>query len=781
VDVYSRAVERVREVVSRYGVDALEYLGRIRDKWVEYKSSAKCYQCGSTSVKWIDDFTYECDKGHRDKLLGLESWEYGVPPWFMSVLQGKGLVQVLYRSRSTTMYGVPDEVLKAINTVLPGGATTPEENIEVAETIEKTRPEPTPEIFSDIVGLEDVKDILLKALKADKPVHVLIVGGPATAKTMILEALSRFYDVPVILAGASTRAGLRDYIVENVPEIMIIDELDKVENPLDLSVLLTWMETQKLTVTMVTKKAYVKCPTVCKVIAACLAKDTIIPTNKHPKYIYEISSGDTVFSLKDGKLTHTLVLEVIPRGVQDVYELRTYTRKIKATLDHEFLVFVKEKDPSARHPRKYRYYLTWKKLADIKPGDLIAIARELPYQEETPKIEIKEVYCTRCGYVFKYPREKVKERRCPKCRSRRVVERIKEVEIDEKLAEIAGLFLGDGYIHKNKYHISFAIPKTNPAFNYYYNLIKELFGNARYTKSEHSGEIQVNSINATKVLMKLGFKEGRQALHKRVPDWVFTSPNNIKLAFLRGYLDADGTVKPEGIIAFGSTNKRLIEDLWILCISLGLRPGNIYEKRLRTEFKHEYGTYSYDKIKYGFALSNPKLNQMIGSHNPVYLKRLTNPRRRGYSKTRELQYKFYPDVGRAVKLPDNVAVDRVRSIKYVGKEEVYDIAIDDESHNFVANGIVVHNCNSIKRIPPELLSRFVVVNLKPYTDEEVKAICINILKNREGCSEELAGKIADSVVNKLKSKDPRDCVKIARLAKTPEEVDKVVEILIKRK
>jgi Holliday junction DNA helicase RuvB len=95
-----------------------------------------------------------------------------------------------------------------------------------------------------------------------------LVGPPASAKTMILEAIFKYYDVPIILAGASTRAGLRDYIVENVPEIMLIDELDKVENTLDLSVLLTWMESQKLIVTMATKKAYVKCPKVCKVIAA---------------------------------------------------------------------------------------------------------------------------------------------------------------------------------------------------------------------------------------------------------------------------------------------------------------------------------------------------------------------------------------------------------------------------------------------------------------------------------------------------------------------------------
>jgi Holliday junction DNA helicase RuvB len=254
-------------------VEAIEYLARIRDKWLEYKSSFKCYQCDSTNIRWLDDFTYECDKGHRSRVLGLESWEYGVPPWFMSVLNSRGLVQVLYKSRSSTMYGVPDEVVKAINSVLPG-AHVEEEVVEVEEV---KLPEPTLEIFSDIVGLEDVKDILLKVLTSDKPVHVLLVGGPASAKTMILEALSRFYDVPIILAGASTRAGLRDFIVENVPEIMLIDELDKIENPLDLSVLLTWMETQKLTVTMATKKAYVKCPSVCKVIAAANTTKRIPP------------------------------------------------------------------------------------------------------------------------------------------------------------------------------------------------------------------------------------------------------------------------------------------------------------------------------------------------------------------------------------------------------------------------------------------------------------------------------------------------------------------------
>jgi Holliday junction DNA helicase RuvB len=266
--VTSRATEKIGFILTRHP-ESYEYLERVYSKWMEYKSKAKCYTCGSTNLKWVDDFTYECDNGHSDKLLGLESWEFGVPPWFMKVLHDQGLVAVLYKSRSSTHYGVYEETLRAIEDVLSRGY--------IEELSEPPLPEPSIEMFKDIVGLDDVKRLIVDVLKSDKPVHLLIVGPPASAKTMMLEAISRLYDVPIILSGTSTRAGLRDFIIENKPTIMIIDELDKIENPLDLSVLLTWMESQKLIVTMATRKTVVKCPNVCKVIAAANKTDRIPP------------------------------------------------------------------------------------------------------------------------------------------------------------------------------------------------------------------------------------------------------------------------------------------------------------------------------------------------------------------------------------------------------------------------------------------------------------------------------------------------------------------------
>jgi hypothetical protein len=41
-------------------------------------------------------------------------------------------------------------------------------------------------------------------------------------------------------------------------------------------------------------------------------------------------------------------------------------------------------------------------------------------------------------------------------------------------------------------------------------------------------------------------------------------------------------------------------------------------------------------------------------------------------------------------------MSRVKSIRHVGKEDVYDMAVD-KGHNFsVANGKIVHNCDSLR-------------------------------------------------------------------------------------
>ena len=82
------------------------------------------------------------------------------------------------------------------------------------------------------------------------------------------------------------------------------------------------------------------------------------------------------------------------------------------------------------------------------------------------------------------------------------------------------------------------------------------------------------------------------------------------------------------------------------------------------------------------------------------------------------------------------------------------------------------------RMPPELLSRFMVLRFTPYSGEDFLAVATNVLVKREGIDKELALHISDSVWHLSKSfPDPRQAVRVARLSKTKEEADKVFELI----
>src|SRR5262249_15990244 len=64
---------------------------------------------------------------------------------------------------------------------------------------------------------------------------------------------------------------------------------------------------------------------------------------------------------------------------------------------------------------------------------------------------------------------------------------------------------------------------------------------------------------------------------KRVPQWVWPQPEAQRLAFIAGYLDADGCVV-RGRFSLKSANRGLLEDIASLLVTLGIT------SRLHTEF-----------------------------------------------------------------------------------------------------------------------------------------------------------------------------------------------------
>jgi len=154
--------------------------------------------------------------------------------------------EISYKSRSHTFYkfAVPiDEVEKrlkeysAVSEPIVSGQGGQVEKVEIP-----------PDFWATIEGYDDIKQIFLASIKAKKPVHILLIGPPGTAKSLMLMEIERLPGSIFITGGTTTKVGLRDILMDKKPRFLIIDELDKISSPDDISVLLTLMESGRVIV-----------------------------------------------------------------------------------------------------------------------------------------------------------------------------------------------------------------------------------------------------------------------------------------------------------------------------------------------------------------------------------------------------------------------------------------------------------------------------------------------------------------------------------------------------
>lgn len=86
------------------------------------------------------------------------------------------------------------------------------------------------DLFNDIIGYNDIKELLLNAIKNNKRMGFLFVGPPASAKTMFLLNMTKLRGSKFVTAYTTTKAGLRDIFLYEKPKYLAIDELDKANN-----------------------------------------------------------------------------------------------------------------------------------------------------------------------------------------------------------------------------------------------------------------------------------------------------------------------------------------------------------------------------------------------------------------------------------------------------------------------------------------------------------------------------------------------------------------------
>lgn len=229
---------------------------------------------------------------------------------------------------------------------------------------------------------------------------------------------------------------------------------------------------------------------------------------------------------------------------------------------------------------------------------------------------------------------------------------------------LLGLLLGDGCFRK---HVRFSSRDEELV-----NAIKMRLPQNLSIKKDHGVNCNYSIVknggrrNFLKSILKNLGLWGHLSLTKFIPESYLFSSVKDRLKLLRGMMDTDGDCCKPTFPIFGTSSKRLAEDVKFLVESLG-GLARIYEYPKTNSFR------------VGLSLT----------FNPFQLER-----KRNLWKPRT---KYFP-------------IRRIRTIEYVGKEECQCIKIDDEENLYLTdNFIVTHNTECLISIIDCLPGRSVVL------------------------------------------------------------------------
>ena len=157
---------------------------------------------------------------------------------------------------------------------------------------------------------------------------------------------------------------------------------------------------------------------------------------------------------------------------------------------------------------------------------------------------------------------------------------------------------------------------------------------------------------------------------KKIPEEYKYLPVEDRLELLRGLLDTDGYVAPDGSIRFSSSSKQLVEDVqWVAQSLGGVTRGVRYKKT-------NFGTDSW------YTTINPAKGMEIVT-KPFKAERVTKDR------------KYFP-------------ARMIHGVEFIGEEECQCISVEDQ-HYLTDNFIVTHNTTTALATAAELKARTLII------------------------------------------------------------------------
>ncbi|QDA31630.1 RNA-splicing ligase RtcB [Thermococcus indicus] len=451
-----------------------------------------------------------------------------------------------------------------------------------------------------------------------------------------------------------------------------------------------------------------------------------------------------VYDAKEGHNDHSRIMLVAERDSdEEIYEIKLASgRVLKASGDHPILT--------------ENGYI---KAEDLKPGDLVAVYpfEGVEYEEPEPRVLLThEDFKNEGRQLVRYLEER----------------ELLPLRMDDPrigiLARILGYFIGDGsfdiYREKNGrerivtvfYGDEEGLEALRKDLEFYFNIkasrvykrtrkenIKTAWGEFETTGTEYS--IKVTSKAFSKLLIKLGAPVGKKTdVDFDVPEWVKKAPKWIKRNFLAGLFGADGS-KPrlissdykytpnsisltavktkeleESLVKFMNSIKELLAEFGVTSHVRKVKEyGNrvMYRLVIYSNTREIYNFLS--KIGYEYTAQKPYalifaeyLRRKIVIGENISESNLVRRNR----KMREL----LPDFESFLKtygLEGGFVLDRVIEIRKIKSDskKLYDIGVYHGAHNFIANGVVVHNCG-VRLIRTNLTEKEVRPKIKELVD-----------------------------------------------------------------
>jgi len=375
----------------------------------------------------------------------------------------------------------------------------------------------------------------------------------------------------------------------------------------------------------------------------CLKYDSKIDTEFGVKEIKDVQKGDLVwsFDLNTEQKVLSKVLDTVNSGIKTCYQIHTKHNFIEASKEHKILIYKNNE-------------FIYKNVLDLEIGDCLVI--------DNTKGQVKEIEINKSK-----PNEN-------KNGWFNCIDLVPDF-VDEEFARFFGFMLGDGWISNNT--VCFALSEYDDLNDFYIGILNKYSKNPVKIIEVNGRETQclVNSKSLKTVMERMGFIG--KAHTKRLPEWVYYSDIKIQKALLEGLMDADGWItqdKWSTHLNIELCNQDLVKDVKILCQKIGYKSGSIRKREPRKNVIIEGRS---------IKSSNPSFSLTFYDTLLAQTKKHDNDKRK----------------------TEDYILEPINKIIEIGEFETHDIYVENENHNFYANGVVVHNSmlEKARRIWKQLL------------------------------------------------------------------------------